>query len=407
MMATWGSSKTSQKKPPAGPNSKSDRRVDKCEVFYLSLSHKLDALEQAIQPKWLTLEWVSLAVDFMRSTFSDMMILFEEVRALMPDVKKTHEHWIEEYMVESMKLLDVCNVLKPAVSRFENFMMCVQLVVQTIQRCGAGIHECASNKGLIAALQSCESELNQLVQIPPLAADNSSFLTTQMTDFRVKSSADGPMRQMSIAIGEKVSLDDINAASVQPPPTRNGSYKRGRGTVALSLVMRATQETTDFVTSVLIWALKRDPSSHPASTMWQQNLEVFRGDEALWSPSFRRLQERLRKVLFEILREERSGTRRNNRQIAFEELKLAELCVTDLRLEIEELAARERDGEEPSTQVLESLAQQLMQLLDKLQVRLEKVSTQVNQLFDELVQARKKLLDAAQRPGTIHRAQTF
>lgn len=247
------------------------------------------------------------------------------------------------------------------------------------------------------------------------------------------------MRQMSIAIGEKVSLDDINAASVQPPPTRNGSYKSGRGTVALSLVMRATQETTDFVTSVLIWALKRDPSSHPASTMWQQNLEVFRGDEALWSPSFRRLQERLRKVLFEILREERSGTRRNNRQIAFEELKLAELCVTDLRLEIEELAARERDGEEPSTQVLESLAQQLMQLLDKLQVnsrsvpklvnhnnfmkaennpfsldsilpaqvRLEKVSTQVNQLFDELVQARKKLLDAAQRPGTIHRAQTF
>lgn len=141
--------------------------------------------------------------------------------------------------------------------------------------------------------------------------------------------------------------------------------------------------------------------------MWQQNLEVFRGDEALWSPSFRRLQERLRKVLFEILREERSGTRRNNRQIAFEELKLAELCVTDLRLEIEELAARERDGEEPSTQVLESLAQQQMQLLDKLQVRLEKVSTQVNQLFDELVQARKKLLDAAQRPGTIHRAQTF
>lgn len=41
------------------------------------------------------------------------------------------------------------------------------------------------------------------------------------------------------------------------------------------------------------------------------------------------------------------------------------------------------------------------------QMKLEKVTSQVNQLFDELVQARKKLLDAAQRPGTIHRAHTF
>lgn len=133
-MATRGSSRA---KPPAGPNSKttsSERGVDKCQVFYASLSDKLDALEQAVQPKWLTLEWVTLAVDFMRSTFSDMMILFEDVRALMPDVKVSNEFWIEEYMVESMKLLDVCNVLKPAVSRFEHFIMCVQLVVPAIQR---------------------------------------------------------------------------------------------------------------------------------------------------------------------------------------------------------------------------------------------------------------------------------
>lgn len=135
VMASRGSSSAS--KPPAGPNSRTERGVDKCQVFYNSLSDKLEALEQAVQPKWLTLEWVSLAVDFMRSTFADMMILFEDVRALMPDVKVSHEYWIEEYMVESMKLLDVCNVLKPAVSRFENFIMCAQLVVPAMQRYGA------------------------------------------------------------------------------------------------------------------------------------------------------------------------------------------------------------------------------------------------------------------------------
>lgn len=41
------------------------------------------------------------------------------------------------------------------------------------------------------------------------------------------------------------------------------------------------------------------------------------------------------------------------------------------------------------------------------QIRLEKVSGRVNQLFDELVQARKKLLDAAQGPCKIHRAHTL
>ncbi|KAG0599960.1 hypothetical protein M758_12G191100 [Ceratodon purpureus] len=413
-MATKGSTlpRANQKKPPAGPSSKttSDRGVDKCEVFYGSLSDKLNALEQAVQPKWLTLEWVSLAVDFMRSTFSDMMILFEDVRALMPDVKVSDEFWIEEYMVESMKLLDVCNVLKPAVSRFEHFMMCVQLVVQTVQRCSGGSQEFASDKTLMVALQSCEAELNQLVHLP-LALENSAQSSSTQSENELRPT-ESPLRHASIALGEKFSVEsiNINSASAQPSPvSRNGRSKSGRGTVALTLVMRATRETTDFVASVLIWALKRDPSSHPASTVWQQNLEVFRGDEALWSPSFRRLQERLRKELFEILRDERSAPRRQFRQFTFEELKLVEECTADLRAEVEELAERGKSsGAQPtSLQFLENLAQDLTNLFDKIQTRLEKVSSQVNQLFDELVQARKKLLDAAQRPGTIHRTLTF
>lgn len=43
----------------------------------------------------------------------------------MFDVKVVEEMWIEEYMIESMKLFDVCNVFKFVVLRFEYFMMCV------------------------------------------------------------------------------------------------------------------------------------------------------------------------------------------------------------------------------------------------------------------------------------------
>lgn len=229
---------------------------------------------------------------------------------------------------------------------------------------------------------------------------------TELLQLAPEASKDGPQRYASSAIGEKVRAEGVNAALPFPGPGklndsgRSLSGKASRSTVALTLVMRATRETTDFVASVLIWALKRDPSAHPASTAWQQNLEVFHGDDTLWSPSFRRLQERLRKELSEAFRDERSV----RRQFAFEELKLVEDCVRELGVEMERLAAREKLGEETS---IENLEQQLVDLLDKIQMRLEKVSSQVNLLFDELVQARKKLLDAAQRPGRIHRAYTF
>lgn len=150
------------------------------------------------------------------------------------------------------------------------------------------------------ALESCEAELDQLVHLP-LAVDNKSAPTEPETT----RPTEGPLRHASLALGEKFTVESIVNGAMSPqrsPRSRSGSSKSG-GTVALTLVMRSTRETTDFVASVLIWALKRDPSSHPASTAWQRNLEVFRGDESLWSPSFRRLQEPLRKELFESVRD--------------------------------------------------------------------------------------------------------
>jgi hypothetical protein len=124
-----------QRKPPTGSHLKrGNQQSDKCEAFCVTLANKIDALEQAVHPKWMTLEWVAVAVEFMRTTYSDMVTLFEDLRALSQDVRGSEDFWVEEYMVESMKLLDVCNVIKPAMSRFEHLMMCVQLVVQASQR---------------------------------------------------------------------------------------------------------------------------------------------------------------------------------------------------------------------------------------------------------------------------------
>jgi hypothetical protein len=186
----------------------------------------------------------------------------------------------------------------------------------------------------------------------PLAGRTSSA-TEPETESRP---AEAPVRHASIALGEKFTGEGVVKSAGAQPISRNGSAKSGRGTVALTLVMRATRETTDFVASVLIWALKRDP----ASTAWQRNLDVFRGDESLWSPSFRRLQERLRKELFEILRDERSASRRQLRHFTFEELKLVEERTADLR--------QQTSSSPPSLQLLDNLAHDLTNLLHKIQV---------------------------------------
>ncbi|XP_024382181.1 uncharacterized protein [Physcomitrium patens] len=341
----------------------------------------------------------------MRSTFSEIMVLFEDVRALMPDVKVAEEMWIEEYMIESMKLLDVCNVLKPAVSRFEHFMMCVQLVEQALERSRAGNQDCASNSTLMAALQTYESKLSEMIH-PLSTVELSQTLGLQ---FNPKGTTGSPQRYASIAIGEKFTIDSSNVvAQPWPCPSRpnhdnSGIYKTSRSTARLAQVARATGKTTDFVSSVLIWALQRDPSAYPSSTTWQQNLETFRGDDTLWSPSFRRLQERLKRELFEVLSDDRCV----RRQFAFEEVKLVQDCTMGIVAEIKEPTSRKQTGEESSIESLDKLEKQLVALVEKIQVRLERVSTQLNQLFDELVQARKKLLDATQRPGMIHRAHTF
>lgn len=208
----------------------------------------------------------------------------------------------------------------------------------------------------MSALRSCESELQELVHPPLLAVKHAS---SGGTSSRWRST-DALLRHASIAIGEKFTDEDVNGSGSSGGPTtttirRNGSARSGRGTVALALVMRSTRETTDFVASVLIWALKRDPASHPASTAWQQNLDVFRGDDgSLWSPSFRRLQERLRKELFNILR---TDTDHNQRCFVFEELKLVQDRIVVVKAQVKQ-----------GTPSLPALVHDFTNILDTIQV---------------------------------------
>jgi hypothetical protein len=103
-MAAATTSWTEQGRPPLGP--KGNRHSERCEAFYFSLANRLEDLERSLQSKWLSLEWVALAVEFVRSTYSDVNRLLEGLKDISADANESVDDWVEEYMVESMKLLD-------------------------------------------------------------------------------------------------------------------------------------------------------------------------------------------------------------------------------------------------------------------------------------------------------------
>lgn len=238
-------------------------------------------------------------------------------------------------------------------------------------RCTAGRQDLTAERTLVNALRSCEEELKQfahppLLQTPLLIVEPKSTLSRAWSQkLYISKSLDVPIpRYASIALGEKFILDQASTSTIQTPAKTNKVYKKGDG---LNMVMRATRETTGFISSVLVWALS-DTSSHQVP--WQQNLDVFRGEETLWSPAFRRLQERLRMEILELMRDGITSKRRN--LFAFEELKLVEGCTLDLKAEIELLAERMRYGENEdghsAVSMIEETVHQLQENLGHLQV---------------------------------------
>ncbi|CAM6050888.1 unnamed protein product [Sphagnum compactum] len=402
-MAAATTSWTEQGRPPLGP--KGNRHSERCKAFYFSLANRLEDLERSLQSKWLSLEWVALAVEFVRSTYSDVNRLLEGLKDISADANESVDDWVEEYMVESMKLLDVCNLLKPAVSLFEQYQMCVQLVLQASNRCtGAGCGDSAANMTLRAALQSCEEELGRMVNSAPLPSKRLKAHPEDKRFERLLTTTSLDMKSMlrRVAIAEK--LNDDRLGSISSAKTSGSVRPAG-----LTEVMRATRETTDFVASVLLWALNSS-SSHLLSTANHANLNIW-GDNDLWSPSFRRLQQKLNEKIAEIGREQ--DEQHKNYIFSFQEPKLVEACASELKQEIARLVevrsscTSEFEVQELPIRSIQDTVQQLRERLSKLRGGVERVSSQLTSLFDELVRSRKKLMDAAQNPPSIHRAYTW
>jgi hypothetical protein len=105
--------------------------------FYSSLARGLDGLDRSASPHFFSLQFMQNSLSLLRSTHTQLTQL----------VKRLHlpagESWLDEYMDESTRLWEVCDVLKLGMSGMENYCTNVSHLVSLMEdliRNGGSIH---------------------------------------------------------------------------------------------------------------------------------------------------------------------------------------------------------------------------------------------------------------------------
>eukprot|EP00249_Psilotum_nudum_P006165 c19504_g1_i1 orf=314-1327(-) len=307
------------------------------EVFYSKLSQGLDNLERLLSSDFITLEWLSYGVEFLKSTHSGLVLLIEKLQ--LP-ISRPCEGWVAEYMDETVKLLDVCNVLKVGVKGMEHYQMLVEAVAAALRRMG-GVGRAVRG---IDALDTCKEEVERL------QTENKNLVESKIE-------ADGRLY---------FNLNDKHAESKFV--IWNGLWG----------VMFAVKNVSSFVSWMLLWGLVYAGNS--SSLKFEM---VSFGSP--WCASFVRLQQRVHEAISKI-----QGA--NNDPAAFvHEFDSLQRLLRDIREQLRPInrhAFLDSAESSKAKQAVHQLGQRSLNFKGGLDI----LDWLLNDLFDDIVEGRNKLL---------------
>lgn len=263
----------------SSPTSRSNPGLD---AFEAELASQLEHLKSTDEGGYLSITWLCQAMEVVLSTHAS-------VEAFVPDLQQALADgdfkWLDEYLDDSVKLLDICRALRDAITEIRNYHIHVELALHTLEKGSFGDAQLRRAKNALMkcmeSLKRKDDEVNHLGQRRSKLENCSSML-----------------RRM----GEKLNMEDAS----------KGNF---------FMVIYAAQVSTIFICGVLTSALSFKPR-RPLSM-------ISIGGQSAWSFSLTSLQQRVKEQI------ERKKSKGANALL--EELDKTDVAVRALHDKVEKL----------------------------------------------------------------------
>lgn len=327
------------------PNRSSDQSAKLNRIlnaFENSLTRRLKQLEPKMMNDTINLSWMHLAMGVLSATHADLKSLITDLQF---PVTEWDEKWMDEYLDDTVKLLDICLALNVEISKLEHFQLLVHYVLHLLDF-SYGVW---SNDKLFRA----KGSLQELKEKMALKEKN------------------GVTSQRNSKIENCTVILQRMSKSLQFGKVKSSS----KGRVFLR-AMYGVKTTTIFLCSVVASSL----AGHPSPL-----IELRVPDQFLWSTAFTSLQQRING---EIKRCFASG------RVLVKELEMLDAAIENVHPIVEKLSPADIvDGTEKVEQIRIAMLE-LQRSVQLLAQGLDPLSKQVNDFFHVILSGRNALLDS-------------
>lgn len=312
-------------------------------AFEISLTRRLKQLEPKILKDTINLSWMQQAMAVLSATHADLKSLITDLQF---PAAEWDEKWMDEYLDDTVKLLDICLALNVEISKLEYFQLLVHYALHLLDF-SDGFW---SNDKLFRVKGSLQ-ELKEKM------------------DSKGKNGAN---TQRNTRIENCIVILQHMSKSLQFGKVKSSS----KGSVFLR-AMYGVKATTIFLCSVVASAL----AGHSGPL-----IELHIPDQFLWSTAFMSLQ---RGINDEIKR-----CFANGRDRVLKELELLDAAIENVHPIVEKLSSADIvDGTEKVEHIRIAI-QELQQSAQLLAQGLDPLSKQVNDFFHVILSGRNALLDS-------------
>jgi len=311
-------------------------------AFEISLTERLKRLEAKIPKDVIDLSWMQQAIEFLSATHADFKSLIANLRF---PATEWNEKWKDEYLDDTVKLLDICIALSNEISKREHFQLLVHYVLHLLDFSGGNW----SNDKLFRA-KDCLKELMEKTDL-----NRKTCLNSQRN---------GKIENCSVILqGMSNSLQ----------------FGKGKSSARDRVFLRAVyalKATTIFVCSVAVSAL----AGHPGLL-----IELKIPDHLLWSAAFMSLQEEINDEIKKCFTEGRVGV--------VKEIETLDAAIENVHSTVEKVAVDMVEGTE-KVEEIRIAVQELKQSVELVGQGLAPLTKQVNNFFQVVLSGRNALLDS-------------